>query len=67
MTTESERITELEIRMEHQDKLIADLNDVITDQWKKLDMLERQLKRLGEDIESLQPAEATGNQKPPHY
>ena len=67
MTTYDTRITDLEIRMAHQDQIIAELNDVITAQWKKLDALERQLKRLGEELESMEAGEAPANQKPPHY
>ena len=67
MTTPDIRITDLEIRMVHQDQSIADLNDMITAQWKKLDALERQLKRLGEALENIDAGDAPANQKPPHY
>jgi SlyX protein len=65
MSTE-ERMTDLEIRLAHQEKTIADLNEVITAQWKKIEILERQLRRLDEEVQSLD-AEAPHNQKPPHY
>ena len=62
------RVTELEIRMAHQDKTIGELNDVITAQWKKLEMLERQLRHLGEELEAVGSGEGpAANQKPPHY
>ena len=67
MTTTDIRINDLEIRMAHQDQTIADLNEVITAQWKKLDALERQLKRLSAELETMDQAEAPANQKPPHY
>jgi SlyX protein len=67
MTTTDTRINDLEIRMAHQDQTIADLNDVITAQWKKLDALERQLKRLSDELESMDVGDAPANQKPPHY
>lgn len=67
MTTPDIRITDLEIRMAHQDQSIADLNDMITAQWKKLDALERQLKRLGDALENIDASDAPANQKPPHY
>jgi SlyX protein len=63
---EEKRIDELEIRMVHQEKVIADLNDVITAQWKKIELLERQLRRLDEELQSLD-VEAPPVQKPPHY
>ena len=64
MTT---RIDELEMRMAHQDRTIADLNDVITAQWKKIEALENQLRRMGEELQSLEPSDTATNQKPPHY
>jgi SlyX protein len=67
MTTTDSRINDLEVRMAHQDQTIADLNDVITAQWKKLDALERQLKRLSEELETMDQGDVPANQKPPHY
>ena len=67
MTSIEQRIDELEIRAAHQDKVIADLNDVITSQWKKIDALERQLRRLNEEVQALEASDAPPNQKPPHY
>lgn len=61
------RMDELEMRVAHQDKTIAELNEVITEQWKKLEMMERQLRRLGEELEAMESPEAPANQKPPHY
>jgi SlyX protein len=62
------RIDELEMRAAHQDKTIAELNDVITAQWKKMELMERQLRRLGEELEAMESGEApAANQKPPHY
>jgi SlyX protein len=68
LKTSDQRIDELEMRISHQDKAIADLNDVVTSQWKKLEAMERQLRRLGEELEAQQSSEApAANQKPPHY
>jgi SlyX protein len=68
MTNSDLRIDEMEIRIAHQDKTIAELNDVITSQWKKLEMMERQLRRLGEEIEAMEAGDGpAANQKPPHY
>ena len=61
------RIDELEIRIAHQDRTIADLSDMLTAQWKKIELLERQLRRLGEELESMESGDAPANQKPPHY
>jgi SlyX protein len=67
MTNITSRIDELEIRMAHQDNTIADLNEVITAQWKKIEALERQLLRLGEELQTQQQGDGSANQKPPHY
>jgi SlyX protein len=68
MTNIDQRINDLEIRIAHQDKTIAELNDVITAQWKKLEMMERQLRRLGEELEAMDQGEGpAANQKPLHY
>jgi SlyX protein len=64
--SESKRIDELEIRLAHQEKTIGELNEVITSQWKKIETLERQLRRLDEELQALD-VEAPPNQKPPHY
>ncbi len=67
MITIEQRIDELEIRMVHQDKTIGELNEVITAQWKNIEAMERQLRRLGEELESMENSEAPANHKPPHY
>jgi SlyX protein len=68
MSTLETRIDELEIRVAHQDRSIGELNDVITSQWKQLEMLERQLRRFGEELQAMDSRDAPAtNQKPPHY
>ena len=61
------RIDDLETRVAHQEKTIAELNEVITAQWRKLEGIEFQLRRLGEEMQSLDAGEGPVNQKPPHY
>lgn len=63
----AERLEAVEIRLAHQDKMIADLNDVITAQWRKIDTLERQLGRLREELQSIEPQRTTPEPPPPHY
>jgi SlyX protein len=68
MMTIENRMDELEMRVAHQEKTIGDLNDVITGQWKRMEALERQLRRLGEELAALDEGGAPpANQKPPHY
>jgi len=65
--THTNRLDAVEIRLAHQDKMIADLNDVITAQWRKIDLLERQLSRLKEELQSMEPQRAMPEPPPPHY
>lgn len=67
MITNPTRLDELEMRMAHQDQTIAELNEVITAQWKKIEALENQLRRFGEELQSLEPSDTAAHQKPPHY
>ncbi len=68
MMTLEKRIDELEMRVAHHEKTIGDLNDVILVQWKKMEALERQLRRFGEELQALESGEGpSANHKPPHY
>ena len=66
MTDVPERIAELELRLAHQDKTISDLNEMVLAQWRKIEALERQLNRMGEEMEDLGSASVPVD-KPPHY
>lgn len=67
LETETGRIEAIEIRLAHQDKMISDLNDVITAQWRKIDLLERQLGMLREELQTLEPQRQSPEPPPPHY
>ncbi len=61
-----ERLTDLEIRITHQEDMIDELNKVIYRQQVKISDLETILKELAVrivDIESNRPS----NERPPHY
>lgn len=60
------RLDDLEIRIAHQDKTIADLNEMITAQWKQIETLQRQLQRLDEEVQALDQGDVPVT-KPPHY
>jgi SlyX protein len=66
MAQDRTRTDELEIRLAHQEKAIAELGEMVAAQWKKIDALERQLKRLDEEVRALDQDEVP-NQRPPHY
>ena len=63
MDTE-ERITELEIALAHQDQTITDLSEMISQQWKEIENLKRELSRLDDTKLDRPPDE---DSPPPHY
>jgi uncharacterized coiled-coil protein SlyX len=68
MSELSERIDALEARIAYQDDTIETLNAAITEQWRQIDALTRQVAALND---RLQEAEARSpgptNERPPHY
>lgn len=68
--TDTSRLDELEIRIAHQDQTIEDLNAAVTDQWKLIDKLQREVSRLTDRVSSAEDAIAeapAANQPPPHW
>jgi SlyX protein len=62
------RIDTLEVRIAYQDVTIETLNGTITEQWKRIDDLNRQLARIGDRLEQAENREqAPAAEKPPHY
>lgn len=62
-----DRLEALEIRVAHQDRQLAELNQVITDQWRKIDALERQIALLRDELQSVGPGREGPEPPPPHY
>ena len=63
------RITDLEERLTHQERLIDQLNDVVLGQARQLERLSRELSNYVSAVERLAAA-AEGDlphEKPPHY
>jgi len=68
MSDSSIRIAELEHRISEQEKIIADLSEMVVAQWKKIDLLERRFKELKEEFEaSNEPRYKAPEPPPPHY
>ncbi|RPG23437.1 MAG: SlyX family protein [Gammaproteobacteria bacterium TMED92] len=68
MTNTAERISELETRLEFQDETIAQLNDALIAQQKRLDDLEKRLQQLVAHIKTMQAKdEPKLEPPPPHY
>lgn len=64
------RVTELEAKVAHQDQTIEELSDMVTRQWQAIDKLERQLRRLNDQIVELEDTAKSSAGKeapPPHY
>lgn len=61
-------IAELEARIAEQDKVIADLNEMVVAQWRKIDGLERRVSELREEFDEASGMSPGGPEKPPpHY
>jgi SlyX protein len=65
--SDSSRLDSLETLVAHQDKTIAELNDAVTAQWRKIDALERQVGKLLEEIQSAGTPRDASEPPPPHY
>jgi SlyX protein len=67
--TDTSRIDALEARIAHQERMIDDLNQTITDQWKDIDRLKRELQRLGDRVASAEAhiAQDPGDEPPPPH
>ena len=64
------RIVALEVRVAHQDRVIEDLNALVTEQWKQIDALAKQVERMADRllrVEDNAPAPDTPEPPPPHY
>ncbi|MGX5667620.1 hypothetical protein G6N76_15330 [Rhizobium daejeonense] len=69
MTDQEDRITRLEETVAHQSRVIEELSDQLTEQWKVVEQTRAKLDRLTERFLSLeeQALEAPAITKPPHY
>ena len=64
----SKRMDALEMRLTYQDVTIETLNQTITEQWKQIDALTRQVAELKERLqEAGRHAPGPANEPPPHY
>jgi SlyX protein len=63
------RIDALEMRATEQERMIEDLNATILAQWKEIEGLNRQIARLGAQLQELEAHVPSGEPEPPppHY
>lgn len=62
-----DRIVELEVRVAYQDKIIADLDEVLRRYTARVDELQREVAELRHRLEDDQPALGPDDEAPPHY
>lgn len=61
------RLDTLEAHVAGQEQVIAELNEMVTTQWQKIDRLERFVGQLRETVQTLTPARDGPEPPPPHY
>jgi SlyX protein len=63
-----DRIAELEQRIAEQDRVIADLNEMVVSQWRKIDSLERRVGELRDEFDDANRLRRDSPEPPPpHY
>ena len=65
-----QRLDNVEAHIAHQDSTIADLNQVVLEQWSEIKVLIEKLARLEAKTDALEQtaeADATPEPPPPHY
>jgi SlyX protein len=61
------RLDALETRIAHQDFVIAELNEVVVEHWRRIEALEHVVRMLREEMRNLAPVREGGEPPPPHY
>jgi len=64
------RIVALEMRIAYQDEIIEDLNKIVVEQWRQIDLLSQRVARLGDRLEAIKDgagADPRSEPPPPHY
>lgn len=62
------RVDALEMRAAEQERAIEDLNATVLAQWKEIESLNRQMARMGAQIQELEAHAPSGEpEPPPHY
>jgi SlyX protein len=62
------RLVALEMDRAHQERVIEDLNEAVTAQWKLIELLKREVERLADQVrEAAVAAPGEAEPPPPHY
>jgi uncharacterized coiled-coil protein SlyX len=67
MNSQEERLLRIETKVSYQDKLIAELNDVVVDLNRALSEVSRRLESVERVIRNELERRDMPNEKPPHY
>ena len=62
-----DQIIRLEERLAYQDKLIADLDEVVRSLHQRLDLFERRVSSISESLRNMAEDVGPADEKPPHY
>lgn len=62
------RLVALEMERAHQERVIEDLNEAVTAQWKLIEQIKREVERLADQVrEAAVAAPGEAEPPPPHY
>ena len=61
------RLVALEMERAHQERVIEDLNEAVTAQWKLIEQLKREVERLADQVREAAVAAPGEAEPPPHY
>lgn len=64
------RVEQLEERCAHQEQALDEMSNALTDQWKLIEALKRDVQRLTEELKSVEDNVMKGGEReppPPHY
>jgi len=70
MTMDESRLIEIETKLAHQEDMVNELNDVVTDQQAQISRLDELCRALVSRVRSISDGEAAGSpedERPPHY
>ena len=69
MPDDAARIEALELSAAHQQQAIDDLSEALTEQWRMMETLRRQVERLSERLTEVEPpsGQAVPIDRPPHW
>ncbi|HQV40960.1 MAG: SlyX family protein [Moraxellaceae bacterium] len=64
------RLNDLETKVAFQDELLETLNTIVAEQQQQLDLIQRELRLVYEQVKTLSPSDIANSddqERPPHY